>query len=109
MIVRNDRKMFPNRLEYQLKIANLNDKQFHYTFIYINTPFDIIETSSIKTCSTLTIKTTVTIDTFSIVMTKMLSSETFIYVDAACKFAMIFKARLAYAFIRTLRISALND
>ena len=97
--------MLPHRLESKY----LNDKQFHYTFININTPFDIIETSSIKTCSTFTIKTTVTIDTFSIVMTKMLSSETFIYVDAACKFAMIFKARLAYAFIRTLRISALND
>lgn len=97
--------MLPHQLE--LKIAYL--KQFHYTFININTTFDIIETSSIKTCSTFTIKTTVTIDTFSIIMTKMLSSETFIYVDAASEFAMIFKARLTYTFIRALRVSALND
>ena len=88
--------------------TSLNDKQFHYTFININTAFDIIETSSIKTCSAFTIKTAVIIDTFSIVVTKMLSSETFIDIDAAGEFTLIFKTRLTYAFIRALRICALN-
>ena len=86
----------------------MNDKQFHYTFININTAFDIIETSSIKTCSTFTIKTAMSIDTFSIVVTKMLPSETFINIDAASEFTLIFKTRLTYAFIRALRIRALN-